>query len=153
MLKFHKFPVKQECIPVGCIPPIAVAVSPAMHTPPLSCHTPCHACMPPAMYPLHGHTPPPRPYNMHAHSHACPCRHAHPPAIYAPRHTYPQAHTPHRNTHPWACIPPATDAPHPHTPWVCTPPCEQNDWQTGVKTLPCCNSIVSSNYGMPAHIR
>ena len=28
---------KQECIPVGCVPPAAVAVSPAMHTP-------CHTC-------------------------------------------------------------------------------------------------------------
>ena len=47
------FTEKQECIPVGCVPSAAVAVSPAMHaprhvTPHHACtpatHTPCHAC-------------------------------------------------------------------------------------------------------------
>ena len=32
--------VKQECIPVGCVPPAAVAVSPATHTPPPGMHAP-----------------------------------------------------------------------------------------------------------------
>ena len=38
--------IKQECIPVGCVPSAAVAVSPAMHTP-LPCMPPRHA-RPPA---------------------------------------------------------------------------------------------------------
>ena len=64
---------KQECIPVGCVPPTAVAISPAMHAPP-HCH--CHTC-PPAM-----HTSPamPAPFAMHT-----PC-HAHPPSPTCPLH-------------------------------------------------------------------
>ena len=71
---------KRECIPVGCVPPTAMAVSPAMHAPyharhhptmhaPLPCmppaiHAPpCHAC-PPAMYPS-CHTRPPPPEQNH----------------------------------------------------------------------------------------
>ena len=33
--------LKQECIPVGCVPPAAVAISPAMHAP-----LPHRACSP-----------------------------------------------------------------------------------------------------------
>ena len=47
---------KQECIPVGCVPPAAVAVSPAMYAP-------CHACPP---------------------CHTCPLCHAHLPAMHVP---------------------------------------------------------------------
>ena len=36
---------KQECIPVGCLPPAAVAVCPAIHTPPAT-HSPRHAYHP-----------------------------------------------------------------------------------------------------------
>ena len=42
---------KQECIPVGCVPSAAVAISPAMHAPP---NTRPLSCMPPAI-----HVPPP----------------------------------------------------------------------------------------------
>ena len=41
---FVKLAFKQECIPIGCIPPIAVAVSPATHAPPPPCTPPCHTC-------------------------------------------------------------------------------------------------------------
>ena len=44
----------QECIPVGCVPSAAVAVSPTTHTP-LPCN-PHHAC-PPAMHAPSPHTP------------------------------------------------------------------------------------------------
>ena len=50
----NEYKNKQECIPVGCVPPTAVAVSPATHHAPLSrippathaplpCMPPCHA--------------------------------------------------------------------------------------------------------------
>ena len=52
--------VKQECIQVGCVPPAAVAVSPAMHTPLPRMAPPC---MPPC------HTQPPA---MHTSCHTCP---------------------------------------------------------------------------------
>ena len=58
---------EQECIPVGCVPPAAIAVSPATHAPchacspatyspptmhaPLPCMSPCHACPLPWMPP------------------------------------------------------------------------------------------------------
>ena len=55
----NEYKNKQECIPVGCVPPTAVAVSPATHHAPPITHTSRHAhplpCMPPAM-----HTPPTR---------------------------------------------------------------------------------------------
>ena len=72
---------KQECIPVGCVPPAAIAVFPNTHqtTPhPPTPYTPPSptTCMPPAMHappPLHipsCHTcpPPPPPTTMHAPS-------------------------------------------------------------------------------------
>ena len=106
--------IKQECIPVGCVPSTAVAVPPATHAPlphvaPLPCmpppctppptHAPpsCHACPP-----CHTHTP-----AMHA-----PCQ-AHPPAMHTPCHTHPPAmHAPPRDrilgTRLWKHCPPAT---------------------------------------------
>ena len=69
---------KQEYIPVGCVPPAAIAIFPAMHAPchtcPSAMHDPCHACQPAT------HTP-----AMHAPCHACP-HHAWPPAMHAPPH-------------------------------------------------------------------
>ena len=56
---------KQECIPVGCVPSTAVAVSPAMHTP---SHAPTLPHMP----------PPPATHATPCPHHAHPC-HAHPP--------------------------------------------------------------------------
>ena len=60
--------VKQECIPAGCVPPAAEAVSPAMHTPlprippamhaPLPHTAPCHAYLLPHMPPTLCHTHP-----------------------------------------------------------------------------------------------
>ena len=55
LLKESDYFWEQECIPVGCIPSPAVAVSPAMHAP-LAMHAPtmhAPANMPPTM-----HTPP-----------------------------------------------------------------------------------------------
>ena len=63
---------KQECIPVGCVPSAAVAVSPATHAPPPPRHAcspttrPMHTllpCMPPyhARHPATPHAPPPTP--------------------------------------------------------------------------------------------
>ena len=88
---FDEHKAKQECIPVGCIPPkvsrgicrerggrLCQACPPATHTPPVI-HAPFHACplpcMPPATY---AHLPcmPPLP-------HTPPC-HACLPAIYPP---------------------------------------------------------------------
>ena len=76
---------------------------------------------------------------------------AHPPTTHAPCHTCPPAmHTP------WLCMPPPRPCMPPcHTcpllpcmfpRHACTQPCmppphEQNDWQTGVKTLPCHNIV------------
>ena len=69
---------KQECIPVGCIPPVSRGVSgwggvacmpPAMHALP-------PACMPPAM-----HTPQPRMSPSHAHPRPLAC----PPDMHAPQ--------------------------------------------------------------------
>ena len=96
-------PVKQECIPVGCIPSAAVAISPATHAPhhahppphmSLKCmsptmqspamHTPCQECLPPRTHPP-PHTPPPTcmPPTTHVPCHACllPCI---PPATLTP---------------------------------------------------------------------
>ena len=52
----------QECIPVGCVPSAAVAVSPATSTPlccacPPTMHAPCHACPLPYMLPPTVHAP------------------------------------------------------------------------------------------------
>ena len=54
----------QECIPVGCVPPASVAVSPATHPrnhtcPP--CHVHTHTTPPPPCLPLAMHAPPPLP--------------------------------------------------------------------------------------------
>ena len=80
---------RQECIPVGCVPPAAVAVSPAMHAPPHTnplamhtcppaMHTPNHACLRPCMPPtMHGPD--------HADPHAYPLPHM-PSAMQAPCH-------------------------------------------------------------------
>ena len=97
----HNF--KQECIPVGCMPSTAVAVTPTPLPcmPPLRCmppchtyspatHAPCHACLPhmspamhvplPCMFP--GHAYPVLPHMSSRHTcpfpfcHACPPRHA-----------------------------------------------------------------------------
>ena len=65
--------LEQECIPVGCILPAAVAFSPATHAPPPRPRT-LLPCMPPATYAPHAHS-----------RHACPppC-HTHPTAMHAP---------------------------------------------------------------------
>ena len=71
---------KQECIPVGCVPSTAVAVSPA------SCHA--HPCLPPTLQ----RTPP-----CHTHPHTClPDMHAHPDM-----HLPPTMHTPTREQNHW----------------------------------------------------
>ena len=100
---------KKECIPVGSIPPVSVAVSPATHTlhahphhthpntmhasPPMPnmpppMHAPCHGCLPPCTHPPLPHTAPPPalhatlpcvPNAMHA-----PCHISPPPATHTP---------------------------------------------------------------------
>ena len=45
---------EQECIPVGCVPPAAVAVSPAKHVPPHPLPRTPPPCTPPA---VDRHTP------------------------------------------------------------------------------------------------
>ena len=64
--------LEQECIPVGCVPPASVAISPAMHTPTM--HAPCHT--PPAMHVLTMHVPLATPplLCMPPSHHAPPCR-------------------------------------------------------------------------------
>ena len=57
--------IKKECIPVGCVPPAAMVISPATHTSPLPCMPPAMHAAPPTMQ-----TPPAM--------HASPC-HARPP--------------------------------------------------------------------------
>ena len=56
---------KQECIPVGCVPSAAMAVSPAMHAPHHACPLPCMPHLP--------CTPPPcmPPFATHAPCHTC----------------------------------------------------------------------------------
>ena len=76
---------QQECIPVGCVPPAAIAIFPTTHAPhharpphntyPPATHAPCHACPPTTHTPL-PHMPP---------------RHACPPAMHVP----PATHTLH----------------------------------------------------------
>ena len=102
--------LKQECIPVGCVPSAAVAVSPAMHAP-MSCmtpstpatHSPCHA--PATHSPCHGH-----PSAMHIPLPCMPPCHAHP----SPCHTFPLPWTPlchacPHTTHAPLCISPPMD--------------------------------------------
>ena len=58
---------RQECIPVGCVPPAAIAIFPATHTPCHTCspamHAPHHTCPLPCMplpcTPPAMHMPPP----------------------------------------------------------------------------------------------
>ena len=77
---------KQECIPEGCVPSAAVAVSPTMHVPPPcppTTHTCCHTYPPLCMPLCHAHPPPP-PHTMHAPHHTClhlPCM---PTAMHTP---------------------------------------------------------------------
>ena len=84
------FECKQECIPVGCVPSAAVAVSPTMHAPLPHTH-------PPAT-----HAPPPA---MHAPYQACPT------AMHAPCYVPPAMHAPQPCTPPAPCM----HAPLPHT--------------------------------------
>ena len=112
--------VKQECIPVGCGPSAAVAVSPTTHaamhgssmhaplpctlllcTPPAThapCHTcPCHACPLPCMLPCHTCPLPCMPLlscTMPPAMHAPPLPHMPSHHIHTPCHTHPQPHTP-----------------------------------------------------------
>ena len=94
---------KQECIPVGCVPPahwpyLIVSVGrggehacPATHDPcHTSTHAPCHVCPPATHAPLSCMHPP----AMHA---SLPCTHpchAHPPAMHTPLPHMPPAMPP-----------------------------------------------------------
>ena len=118
--KFKK-KCKQECIPVGCIPPAAVAISPAMHGP--TRHTPTM------------HAPPCTPLTMHAPHHAYPLPHM-PPAMHTPT-----THTAGR-TCPLPCMPLTMHAPLPHTPPAMHTPLDR---QTSVKTLPLQTSFAGGN--------
>ena len=132
---------QQECIPVGCVLPAAIAIFPAMHTP-----LPCmpQPCMPPAIHaPLCQACPPAK----HAPCHACP------PATHAPLPCMlPTMHAPLPCTPPCHACPPAMHSPLTHTPpamhaphHACPPamhtPCGQNSWHTFVKILPCRNFV------------
>ena len=90
MTYFSRF--KQECIPVGCVPPAhwPYLVVSAMHTP-LPCMTPSPA--------------------MHTSHHTCP------PVMHAPptMHTCLLPHMPPPHTHPLPCMPPMMHAPPCHT--------------------------------------
>ena len=117
---------KQECIPVGCVPPAAVTVSPATHYNPLpppsrkppATHAPCHAtprhtCPPATHAPLPYMPPPPC---------TSPTTYA-PPATHAPlQHMPPATHIPLPHTYPCHTCPPAMHAPATHIPLSCTPP-------------------------------
>ena len=94
---------KQECIPVGCIPPAHwpyAMHAPLPHMPPYHACAPCYTC-PPATHkhPWHAHLLPYMPPAMHA---LLPCT---PPAIHAP--------LPHIS--PLPCMPPL---PPPPPPWT-----------------------------------
>ena len=84
--------LQQECIPVGYVPSVAVAISPAMHAPCYTCPLPCmpsyHAC-PPAMHAplpctLQPCMPPHHIYPLPCMPHT-PC-HTRLPASHAPLH-------------------------------------------------------------------
>ena len=117
--KRHRFVFtpKQECIPVGCVPPAhwptvsrgirpggggracrtcpsSHAHPPAMHTP-QPCTHPSHACPPTTHAPLAMHTP------WHAH---LPATHA-PPAIHTPLAMHAPGHAPSQS-----CTPPPPPA-------------------------------------------
>ena len=80
--------ILQECIPVGCVLPDSVTVSPATHAPchasPSPPYTPplCRTCHPPHMSPCHACPLPRIPY------HACPLPNPNPtmhtPSLYMP---------------------------------------------------------------------
>ena len=67
-----KYKFKQECIPVGCVPPAAMAVYPATHIP-LPCSPPAiHAPLPRMSSAMHALLAMHAPSAMHAPCHACP---------------------------------------------------------------------------------
>ena len=124
--------LKQECIPVGCVPSAAMAVSPATHAPchahPPTIHTPHLACPLPHMPPYHTFPLPCMPPAMDnplpcmpppCHAHTLPLPHI-PPAMHAPCHGHPSAmHMP------LPCMPPCHACPFslPHMPPLpCTSP-------------------------------
>ena len=75
-IKEKMIKTRQECIPVGCVPSAAVAVSPATHAP-LPPRTPLrHACSLPCMPPCHVHPLPCMPP-----CHACPSPARHVPPL------------------------------------------------------------------------
>ena len=89
--------IKQECIPVRCVPSTAVAVPPATHAPlphiaPLPCMSP--PCTPPPT-----HAPPPAMPAPLPHTHPC---HACPLSSTPPCHAHPLPHT----SPCYACPPP-----------------------------------------------
>ena len=125
---------KQECIPVGCVPPThwPYLIVSAMHAPP-PCMSPCHA-HPPAMHaPCHACPLPCMPPTMHVPHHTCPTCHTcpppcNPPATHAPCHAHPPPCMPPA-THTPAMHPPAMHAPcHVHPP-PCMPPLPCMLWQ------------------------
>ena len=118
---------QQECIPVGCIPPTAVAVSPAMHPTLMHAPSPCYA-----------HPMPYMPHAMHA---PMPCM---PHAMHAPMPSMPPFHA-----CPMPCMPPAMHASLPCTPPAMHTPCH------ACPTLPCmppcgqtdtCENITFTNF-------
>ena len=139
---------KQECIPVGCVPPAAVAVSPAMYAPchacppathvPFAMHTflPCmfpSPCMPP-FHQTHPSLPHMPPFTMHAPP--LPCM---PPFTMYPPFTM---HAPLCHT-----CPLTTQAPSlPHMPLSPCMPLLWTEWLTDrCKTLSSANSFAGSN--------
>ena len=106
-MHIRSFENEQECIPVGCIPLAAMAVSNAMLAPP-SCMPPATRaslqCTPPAMHALPPHMPLP---------HMPPC-HAHSPAMHSPCHAHPLPHMPRAMQAPHHACPPPRMPPH-HT--------------------------------------
>ena len=129
-----KYPMKQECIPVGCVPPshwpyliVSHACPPAtMHTP--SCN---HACSPQPCMPLtttHAPQPctPPQP-------------HMPPAAMHVPT----TIHAPHNHAcPPQPCMPPTTmHAPHNHAHTPATTPPQWTEWLTDR-----CKNITFANF-------
>ena len=105
----HKYPtikVQQECIPVVCVLPTSVAISPA-HIPPTT-HAPL-PCTPPAMHiPCHTYPHPCHacPLSHMPHCHACPLTHAPTPC-----HACPLPCTPPAMHALLPCMSPATHVP------------------------------------------
>ena len=112
---------KQECIPVGCVPPahwsavsrrggVCIPCTSPFH----QTHTPfCHAC------PLH-HT---HPFTTHAPlCHTCPPLPCTPPTMHAPLSPCMHPLGMHAPCQP--CMPPTMHTPLPtmHAPWACLPP-------------------------------